>query len=305
MKIVALDALTLGDVRWKKLEKLGEVKIYDTTRNEEIINRIKDANIVITNKVVINKQIIDAAKNLKMIQIAATGMDNVDVGYAKSKNIIVKNIVGYSTDSVVQLTFTLVLGLICKIRYFDEYSRKKYANSEIFTHISNWFEISGKVWGIIGLGNIGKKVARLAQCFGAEVIYHSTSGKNFNKNFKRVKLDELLKISNIITIHAPLNNSTKNLLNYEKLKFIQDGAVLVNVGRGGIINERDLAKILENKDLKVGIDVYETEPINENNELLNFKDKTLLTPHIARTSIESRERLMNGIYENIFEFLKS
>ncbi len=304
MKIVVLDALTLGDVSWEKLEKLGNVVIYNTTKRHETVERIKDAEIVITNKVVIDKDVIDKAKNLKLIQIAATGMDNVDVEYANQKGIEVKNVVGYSTDSVVQLTFALVLGLICKIKYFDSYTREKYANGEIFTHISNWFEINGKTWGIIGLGNIGKKVAKLAQGFGAEVIYYSTSGKNFNKDFKRVDLNELLKISDIISIHAPLNNATKNLLNYEKLSLIKDGAVLINVGRGGIINEKDLAKILEEKDLKVGLDVYEKEPIDKHNSLLKFKDNTLLTPHIAWTSIEARNRLMEGIFKNISEFLK-
>jgi len=280
MKIVFLDALTLGDVDFERFRNLGEVEIYQTTSKNETLKRVKDADIVVTNKVVIDKEIMDKT-NIKFIQIAATGMNNVNLEYAKKKGIIVKNVAGYSTKAVIQHTFALVLGLINKICYFDEYSRKEYPNSKIFTHIQNWFEISGKIWGIIGLGEIGRGVGRLAKSFGVEVVYYSTSGKNQNREFKRVELDELLKISKIISIHAPLNENTRNLLNKDNLKLIQDEAVLVNVGRGGIINEKDLAEILEKKDIFIGLDVFGNEPINSNNPILKFKDKTLLTPHIA------------------------
>jgi len=297
MKIVFLDALTLGDVDFKKFENLGEVKIYNVTLKEKTLDRVKDADIVVTNKVVIDKEIMDKS-NIKFIQIAATGMNNVDLEYAKKKGIIVKNIAGYSTNSVIQHTFALVLGLLNRICYFDKFTREKYPNSEIFTHIQNWFEINGKIWGIIGLGEIGKGVARLAKSFGAEVIYYSTSGKNQNKEFKRVELDKLLQTSHIITIHAPLNEKTKNLLNKNNLELIKNGTVLVNVGRGGIINEKDLAEILEEKDISVGLDVLEKEPINTDNPLLKSK-KVIFTPHVAWTSNEARRKLMDGIYENI------
>jgi lactate dehydrogenase-like 2-hydroxyacid dehydrogenase len=304
MKIVFLDALTLGDVNFDRFKEFGKVEIYQTTDKNEVIDRVKDADIVVTNKVVIDKNVIDNVSKLKFIQIAATGMNNVDLEYAKAKGIIVKNVAGYSTNAVVQHTFALVLGLINKICYFDNFAREEYPNSKIFTHIQNWFEIKGKKWGIIGLGEIGKNVAKLAESFGAEVVYYSTIGKNNNEEFKRVNLDELLKTSKIITIHAPLNENTKNLLNFEKLSLIQNGAVLVNVGRGGIINENDLAKILEKKDIFVGLDVFEKEPINIDNPLLK-SNKFLLTPHVAWTSIEAREKLMDGIYNNIKEFIKS
>jgi len=212
---------------------------------------------------------------------------------------------GYSTNAVIQHTFALVLGLLNKVCYFNGYTRKEYPKGEIFTHIQNWFEISGKRWGIIGLGEIGRGVAKLAESFGAEVVYYSTSGKNSNRDFKRVDVTELLSTSDIISIHAPLNRNTKNLLNYEKLSLIKENAVLVNVGRGGIINEKDLAEILKNKNIFVGLDVFEKEPINEDSPLLKFKDKTLLTPHVAWTSIEARNKLMDGIYKNIEEFVKS
>ena len=302
MKIVFLDALTLGNVDFERFKELGEVEIYETTSKDEVLNRVKDVDIVVTNKVVINKEIIDNS-NIKFIQIAATGMNNVDLEYARIKGITVKNVAGYSTNAVIQHTFALVLGLLNKICYFDEYSKKDYPNSKIFTHIQNWFEIKDKRWGIIGLGEIGRGVAKLAKAFGAEVVYYSTSGKNYNSDYKMVEIDELLKTSQIITIHAPLNNNTKNLLNKKKLKLIQNGAILVNLGRGGIINESDLAEILKQKNIFVGLDVFEKEPINENNHLLK-SNKTLLTPHIAWSSVEAREKLMDGIYENICEWVK-
>ncbi len=302
MKIVFLDTLTLGDVDFDRFREFGEVEIYKTTSKEEILTRIKDADIVVTNKVVIDKQIMDNS-NIKFIQIAATGMNNVDLKYANIKGITVKNVAGYSTNAVIQHTFALVLSLLNKICYFDEYTRKKYPYSKIFTHIQNWFEIEGKRWGIIGLGEIGKGVAKLAKAFGAEVVYYSTSGKNRNNEFQKVSLDELLKTSKIITIHAPLNEKTKNLLNKENLNLIQNGAILVNVGRGGIISEMDLVEILEKKDILVGLDVFEKEPIDKNNPLLEFKDKTILTPHVAWTSKQSRERLMDEIYRNISEWV--
>jgi len=303
MKIVFLDALTLGDVDFNKFKELGEVIIYQTTKENETLSRVKDVDVVVTNKVVIDKYIMDNS-NIKLIQIAATGMNNVDLEYAKQKNIIVKNVSGYSTKSVLQHTFALVLALLNKICYFDKYTREVYPNSEIFTHIQDWFEINNKRWGIIGLGEIGKSVAKVATSFGAEVIYYSTTGKNQNKDFKRVSLEELLKTSDIITIHSPLNEKTKNLLDYNKLLLIKENAILVNVGRGGIINENDLAKVLEKKNILVGLDVFEKEPINKDNPLLKIKDKLILTPHIAWTSIEARKKLIDTIYKNIKEFVK-
>ena len=304
MRIVILDALTLGEVNWKKLEEFGDVEIFSTTNKTETIDRVKNADIVITNKVVIDKEIIDNSEKLKLIQVAATGVNNIDVEYAKEKGIIVRNVAGYSTDSVVQLTFALILGLMCKIKYFDQFAREKYPESSIFTHIQDWSLIKGKKWGIIGLGNIGKKVAKIAECFGAEVCYYSTSGQNNNDHFKRVELDELLKSAKIVSIHAPLNSSTNNLLDYGKLSLMQEDSILINVGRGGIVNEKDLAKILSEKNIYVGLDVYETEPFDKNNPILNFSDKTLFTPHIAWTSVEAREKLINGIFENIEMELK-
>jgi len=297
MKLLFLDAKTLGDVDLSVFNEFGEVVIYQTTKKEETLNRIKDADIVFTNKVVIDRELMDKS-NIKIIQIMATGMNNVDLEYAKQKGIIVKNVAGYSTNSVAQLTFAFVLEILNKVRYFNDYVNNEYSDSEIFTHIINWNELNNKKWGIIGLGEIGKKVAQIASAFGCAVSYYSTSGKNDNSNYKRVELNELLQNSDIISIHAPLNEKTQNLLNKNNLELIKKGAILLNLGRGGIVNEEDLAEIIDKKGFFAGFDVFTKEPIDKNNPLLKSKN-IILTPHIAWASVEARERLVKLAYENI------
>ena len=301
MKLVFLDAKTLGNIDLSRFRNLGEVEIYQTTNKNETLNRVKNSDIVLTNKVVIDKEIIDNS-NIKMIQILATGMNNVDLEYAKSKGIIVKNVAGYSTNSVAQLTFAFVLEILNKVNYFNSYVNNEYANSEIFTHIIDFSELNGKTWGIIGLGEIGKKVASIAKAFGCEVVYYSTSGKNNNSDYKRVELEEVLK-SDIISIHSPLNENTKNLLNKNNLHLIKKGAILLNLGRGGIVNEKDLADIIDEKGFFAGFDVFEKEPIDKNNPLLKVKN-IYLTPHIAWASNEAREKLITLAYENVKEFIE-
>ena len=300
MKLVFLDALTLGDIDLSIFKNLGEVKIYQTTKPTETLKRIKNADIVLTNKVVIDKEIMDNS-TIKMIQILATGMNNVDLEYAKQKGIIVKNVVGYSTESVAQLTFAMVLEFMNKLRYYDEYAKTKYSDSEIFTHIVDFSELNGKTWGIIGLGTIGKRVAKIAECFGCNVVYYSTSGKNHDSKYKRVELDEVLK-SDIISIHAPLNENTQNLLNKNNLDLIKKDAILINMGRGGIVNEKDLAEIIDKKGFFAGFDVFTSEPIKKDNPLLKVKN-IILTPHIAWASKEAREKLIKLAYENVEEFV--
>jgi len=300
MKLVFLDALTLGDIDLSSFNDFGEVKIYQTTSKEETIKRIKNVDIVLTNKVVIDKEVIDNS-NIKMIQILATGMNNVDLEYAKFKGIIVKNVAGYSTNSVAQLTFSMVLNIMNKIEYFDNYAKTKYPSSNIFTHIVDFSELNGKTWGIIGLGNIGKRVAEIAESFGCEIVYYSTSGKNNNSKYKRVELDEVLK-SDIISIHSPLNERTKNLLNKNNLNLIKKDSILINMGRGGIVNENDLAEIIDKKGFFAGFDVFTSEPIKKDNPLLKIKN-ILLTPHIAWASKEARQTLIKLAYENIEEFI--
>ena len=302
MKLVFLDALTLGNIDLSRFKTLGEIEIYKTTQKEETIQRLQGADIVLTNKVVIDKNVIDNT-NLKMIQILATGMNNIDLEYAKEKNIVVKNVAGYSTNSVAQLTFAMVLEIMNKLKYYDEYSKTKYSHSDIFTHIVDFYELNGKTWGIIGLGEIGKKVASIAEAFGCNVVYYSTSGKNNNSKYQRVELDEVLK-SDIISIHAPLNENTQNLLNKNNLNIIKKNAILINMGRGGIVNEKDLADIIDKKGFYAGFDVFTKEPIDKNNPLLKVKN-IILTPHVAWASIEAREKLVSLAYENVKEFINN
>ena len=307
MKIVILDRATLGfDIDMSVFEVLGEVKSYDITKPNETIQRLQDADIVITNKVVISKEVMDNS-NLKLICISATGTNNVDLEYAKQKNIQVKNVAGYSSSSVVQLAFSMIFHIVQKLDYYKKYvDEGNWQKSQIFTHIDKpFFELDGKKVGIIGLGDIGRNFAKKASAFDCEVMYYSTSGKNSNSEYKQVSLDELLKTCDIISIHCPLNENTKDLLNYENMKNMKNGAILLNLGRGGIINEADLAKIIDEKEIYCGIDVVDIEPILEDNPLLKVKNKQrlLLTPHIGWASIEARTRLVKMVAENIKEFI--
>ena len=308
MKIVFLDTKTLGnDISLDKFETLGEVIKYETTNPRETLQRVQDCDVVVTNKVVLSKEVIEKS-NFKLICITATGTNNVDLEAASKANVEVKNVTDYSTSSVAQLTITLVLELIQKISYYKEYVESlQWSKSNLFTHIDKpFFELKNKKWGIIGLGNIGKEVAKIASAFGCEVNYYSTSGKNLNTDYNNVSLEELLTTSDVITIHSPLNDTTYNLLNKTNLNLLKENAVLVNVGRGGIINEKDLSEKLDSsKSLYCGLDVVEKEPIEESNPLLNIKnkDRLILTPHIAWSSIEARTTLMNKVFDNIKSFV--
>jgi glycerate dehydrogenase len=308
LKLVILDRATLGfDVDVSIFEKFGEVISYDVTKANETLERVKDADIVITNKVVINKEHMDNSK-MKLVCITATGTNNVDLVYAKEKNIEVKNVAGYSTSSVVQVAFSMIFHFVTRLDYYKKYvDEGNWQKSEIFTHIDMpIFELANKRVGIIGLGEIGRDFARKTEAFDCEVVYYSTSGKNSNDEYKRVELEELLSTCDIISIHAPLNESTKDLLNYENMKNMKDGAILLNLGRGGIINENDLSKIIDEKEIYCGIDVVSIEPIKESNPPLNVKNKNrlLLTPHIGWASVEARTRLINLVAKNIEEFIK-
>ncbi len=309
MKIVILDKKTLGDdIDLSGFDSFGEVVKFESTTKEQTQDRVKDADIVIANKVVIDKKIIDNS-DIKLICVAATGMNNIDLEYAKSKNIVVKNVAGYSTPSVVQTTFSMAFYLIGKLRYLDEYTKSSdgWVKSPIFTHLQRpFFDIAGKKWGIIGLGSIGKDVAKVATTFGATVQYYSTSGKNSDSSYKRVNLDELLKTSDIISIHAPLNEQTKNLINRDNLKLLKDNSLLLNLGRGGIINEKDLSSYIDESSILVGLDVLETEPMQTCSPFRDVKslDRLFITPHIAWASVESRIKLVDGICKNIEEFLR-
>ena len=309
MKLVITDALTLGnDVDLSPLGQIGEVVCYKTSTVEEARERLTDADIAIVNKVPMRAESLDGAKNLKMIALTATGYNNVDLEYAKKRGIRVANVSGYSTDSVVQHTFALMFYVMEKLSYYDSYVKNgAYAKAPVFTHFDKIFmELSGKTWGIIGLGEIGRGVARAAQAFGCRVIYYSTSGRNNNSDYEKVTFEEILAQSDILSIHAPLNAATENLMNYEAFRKMKRTAIMVNVGRGPIVNEADLKRALD-EDLigGAGLDVVCREPITEDNPLNDIKDssKLIITPHIAWATYEARSRLMKEVYQNIQSFL--
>lgn len=306
-KIVILDALTLGDdIDLGIFSEFGDVTIFQTTSKDETISNISDADIVITNKVVIDKDVIDNT-NIKLVCVAATGMNNINLEYAKQKNIEVKNVVGYSTASVAQLTFSIALQFIQQISYYDQYVKsKQWCRSKVFTNISKpFYELEGKTWGIIGLGNIGKRVATIAQSFGCNTNYYSTSGTNNNTNYNSISLEELLSNSDIISIHSPLNDTTLNLINKTNLTLLKDKTIILNLGRGGIVNEQDIANELDTREIFYGTDVVTKEPISIESDLLKVvnKDRLIITPHIAWASKEARVRLINMIKDNIKEFI--
>jgi glycerate dehydrogenase len=265
---------------------------------------------VITNKVQIDRNIMDACPTLKLICVAATGINNVDLEAAKEKNIQVRNVSGYSTESVTQSTFSILFQLLNKTSQFDSYVKSgKYAQSNSFTwHGQSFWELKGKQAGIIGLGTIGKRVAEIFKAFGTHVVYYSTSGKNMDAEYEQISLEDLFKTSDIISVHCPLNEKTENLIHLEILRLMKPTAYLINTARGKIVNEADLAFVLNNNLIAgAGIDVYSSEPIAEDNPLLSVteKDKIVLTPHIAWISKEAREQLIEGIYQNISEWKNS
>lgn len=304
MKIVFLDAATMGDVSFEPFERLGEFVSYPTSTPEQARERVKDADVVMINKVLVNKDLIDAAPALKLVCVAATGVNNIDVEYAASKGIPVRNVAGYSTDSVAQSTFMHILSLAGGAPYFDESVKSgSYSRSGMFTDPNwNWTELAGKTIGIIGMGNIGRKVAAIAQAFGMEVCYYSTSGTAHCKDYPCLPLDELLKVSDIVSVHAPLNERTLNLLGAREFAMMKPTAYVVNAGRGAIIVEKDLADAVDNGVIAgAGIDVFVQEPIPEDHPYLKMKhpERMRLAPHVAWASVEARKRLVAMMADNV------
>ena len=309
MKIVCLDANTLGnDVDLKSIfGKFGEFISYDMTDENQTIDRLQGADIVLTNKVLITKDVI-AKTNLKLICVTATGVNNIDLEAAKNANIVVKNVAGYSTNSVVQQTFANILAIRNSTSYYENYGKSSdgWAKSPIFVNLDRpIFELSNKKFCVVGLGTIGLEVAKVAQAFGCEVCYYSTSNNNSNPNFKKVSFEEVLKCD-IISIHAPLNENTKNLFNAKALDELKDGAMLVNSGRGGIVDEEKIANLIDERKIYFITDVLEKEPIRANHPLLKVKnkDRLMITPHIAWASVEARKKLIELSAKNIEDFLK-
>ncbi len=309
MKIVFLDAKSIGeDMDLSGYDQLGEVVRYPYSTPEEARERTRDADVIILNKTEINEQSIGEADKLKLVCVTATGTNNLDKAYLAERGIEWRNVAGYSTESVAQHTFALLFYLMEKLRYYDDYVKNEnYVNDSMFTHFDHRFnELSGKTWGIIGLGNIGRRVADIAKCFGCRVIYFSTSGKNNQKGYNRVSFDKLLEQSDIVSVHAPLTDDTLGLMNREAFARMKPGAVFLNLGRGPIVDEAALTEALNTGMIAAaGLDVLSQEPMSEDNPLRSIKDseRLIITPHIAWASVEARTRLMEIILEQIKEFL--
>ena len=310
MKIVFLDTKTIGeDIDLSAYDALGEVVKYGFSTLEEIPERVKDADVLIVNKIAINEQTIGTAKNLKLVCVTATGTNNLDKEYLKKRGIAWRNVAGYSTESVTQHTFALLFYLLEKIRYYDDYVKdEKYINDTVFTHFAEHFnEVNGKTWGIIGLGTIGRRVADIAKAFGARVIYYSASGSPAQEGYEQVDFETLLTTSDIVSVHAPLNEYTKDLMDREAFAKMKKTAIFLNLGRGPIVVEQDLYEALETGEIAAaGLDVLCEEPMSETNPLAKIKDskKLIITPHIAWASVEARTKLMGIILGQIKEYFQ-
>ena len=304
MKIVFLDAATMGDVSFAPIAQYGELVCYDSSTPAEAIERVADCEVMIVNKVLVTPELIDAAPKLKLICESATGINNIDMEYAASKGIPVRNAVGYSTSSVVQATFMQILSLMGEGPYYDDCVKSgRYSAMDMFTDPSvSWTELDGKRIGIIGMGNIGNRVARIAQAFGMEICYYSTSGTGHCKDYPCLSLEELMRTSDVVSIHAPLNERTAGLIGPTELAWMKPTALLVNMGRGGIVDETALAAAIDSGSIAgAALDVFVKEPVLADNPLLHVKhpERLRLAPHAAWASVEARRRLVQQIADNI------
>lgn len=306
LKIVFLDAQTLGsDISLAPVSDLGDYVSYPFTKPEDVLSRIAGFDVVITNKVWMGKEQIDASPALKLICVAATGTNNVDTAYAASKGIPVRNAVDYSTESVTQVTWMHILNLVGKARYFDDYVKDgSYSTSGCFTNATvPFFELRGKTYGTVGLGNIGSRVAGVAEAFGMKVLYYPTSGKPHSDRYEAdTDLDSFLSRCDVVSVHCPLNDRTNGLVGYGQLARMKRSAVIVNMGRGGIVVEADLARALD-EGLIAGAatDVFTKEPLPSGHPYLKMQhpERLLLTPHIGWASREARICLVDKIAANI------
>lgn len=309
MNIVFLDSATLGDTDLSPIGALGELVCYPLTRPDEVVPRLKDAEVCITNKVRMTRDILVKLPKLRLICEAATGTDNIDLDAAAELGIEVKNVAGYSTMSVVQTTIALYMALTERVLDMNGYVRGEYAASGMFTDHSHPFsDLGGMTWGIIGMGAIGKGVAKVAEAMGAKVIYHSTTGSNTAvEGYECAQsLEDLLKRADVVSIHCPLNERTRGLIGAEEFRIMKRTALIINVARGGIIDEEAMVEALSDGTIAgAGLDVFSREPLPEDSPLINngLTDKQLiLTPHIAWTSRQARQRLTEGIARNIREW---
>lgn len=304
MKIVFLDAATLGDTSLSPIAELGELVCWQASSPEEALARVTDCDVLIINKVKVTEALIESAPKLRLICEAATGVNNIDLEACSKRGIPVRNVAGYSTDSVVQETFMHILSMTGNGPYFDQAVKSgRYSAGGLFTDVSKPFiEIAGKTLGIIGMGNIGTKVAKIGEAFGMKVIYYSTSGTGHCMDYPSVPLERLMRESDIISIHAPYNERTAGLVGEKELRMMKPTAFIFNMGRGGIIVEEDLAKAIDEGTIAgAGLDVYSVEPLPADHPLLHTQhpEKLSLTPHTAWASVEARERLVAAIAGNI------
>lgn len=310
MKLVVLERNSVGtDVDVSCFEKFGEVTCYPNTVAENTAERVKDADIIIGNKAPLNETTLKDAPNVKLICLFATGFDNVDLVYCKNRGIKVANVVNYCTPMVAQHTILLALMLAEKIAFYDNYVKSgTYSAQDRFSNFDRPFcELKGKTWGIVGMGTIGRKVAGLAQAFGCKVIFYSASGKSTCTEYERVEFDTLLKESDILSLHCPLTDRTRGLINQQAFKQMKDTAILVNVARGPVVDTQALYDALINNQIAAaGLDVLEKEPMAKDNPLAKIKDSTklIITPHMAWASTESRTNLVAEVCKNIEAFLE-
>ena len=310
MKIVELDRETLGyDIDTSVLKTIGDFEEHEAADLETTREYIKDADVIIFNKTRMNEELLKDAPNVKMLAITATGFDNIDLEYCKSRGIAAANVKAYSTPAVAQHTFAMALFVLEKISYYDEYVKSgRYSSQSGFCNFDEKYnELSGKTWGIIGMGNIGRSVARIAEAFGCKVIFYSASGNSTCTDYERVELETLLKESDVLSIHCPLSDRTRNLINRDTLKLMKRNAILINVARGPVVNDADLAEALNNGTIAgAGLDVLGVEPMEKDNPLGLIRDsrKLLITPHMAWASVESRQRCFDEVFENIRAFME-
>lgn len=304
MKMVFLDAATMGDVSFAPLERLGSLVCYDSSTPQEALERVSDCDVLIVNKVRVTPELIDAAHDLKLICETATGVNNIDIEYAAKKGIPVRNVAGYSTPTVAQATFMHILSLVGSAPYFDDAVKSgRYSASGMFTDVSvNWWELAGKTIGIIGMGNIGRNVARIAEAFSMNVCYFSTSGTSHCKDYPSLPLEQLLAQSDIVSVHAPLNERTDALIGEKELAMMKSSAYIVNMGRGGIVVEEALVKAVDEGVIAgAALDVFSVEPLPEDSCYLKARhpERFRFAPHVAWASEEARARLLGMVAENI------
>ncbi len=311
MKIVILERNSVGtDVSVDCISDFGDVTIYrNTVTIDEVRERVKDADIVIANKSPLNEETLKDAPNVKLICEFATGYDNCDLVYCKSRGIKVTNVVDYCTGMVAQHTFAMALALSQKLFHYDNYVKSgAYSAQDRFSNFDIPFlELEGKTWGIVGMGNIGRRVAGIATAFGCKVIFHSVTGKSTCTDYPQVDKDTLLAQSDFLSLHCPLSEISKNFIDAAALKKMKNTAILLNVARGKVVNNADLYEALVSGEIAAaGLDVVENEPLELTNPLSKLKDSNqlIITPHLAWASVEARTRCVQGAYENIAAFLR-